>query len=144
MDDVKTSESRKQLVIASELIAALKAWKQAVEFSAPDDWIFAPTSQAGQPPWSYDQVWRVYQQAPKAAGIGGLGTHNLRHTFRTWLDSVGTPVGVQQQLMGHADIRTTMNTYGDAVTADTAAAHGKIVANCAERHGNGTGDGLTY
>ncbi len=35
-----------------------------------------------------DQVWRVYQ---KAAGIGGLGTHSLRHTYRTWLDSVGTP-----------------------------------------------------
>jgi integrase len=69
----------------------------------------------------------VYQKAGKAAGIGGLGTHCLRHTFRTWLDSVGTPVDVQQKLMRHADIRTTMNIYGDAVTADMAEAHGKIV-----------------
>jgi hypothetical protein len=36
-------------------------------------------------------------------------------------------VGVQQKLMRHADIRTTMNVYGDAVTADMAEAHGKIV-----------------
>ena len=44
-----------------------------------------------------------------------------------WLDAVGTPVGVQQKLMRHADIRTTMNIYGDAGTADMAEAHGKIV-----------------
>jgi integrase len=73
------------------------------------------------------QVWRVYQKAAKAAGIGGFGTHSLRHTFRTWLDSVGTPIGVQQRLMRHADIRTTMNVYGDAVSEDMAEAHSKIV-----------------
>lgn len=127
VDDVKTAESRKQLVIAGELLGALQAWKRAAQFSASGDWMFASTVQRGKLPWSYDQVWRVYQKAAKAAGIGGLGTHVLRHTFRTWLDSVGTPVGVQQRLMRHADIRTTMNVYGDAVTADMAEAHGKIV-----------------
>ena len=55
----------------------------------------------------------------KAAGIGGLGTHSLRHTYRSWLDSVGTPVGVQQKLMRHTDVRTTMR-YGDAFTSDMA------------------------
>jgi len=69
----------------------------------------------------------MYQKAAKAAKIGGFGTHSLRHTFRTWLDSVGTPVGVQQRLMRHADIRTTMNVYGDAVTQDMAEAHSKVV-----------------
>jgi len=43
------------------------------------------------------------------------------------LDSVGTPVGVQQKLMQHADIRTTMNIYGDAATADMREAHEKVV-----------------
>ena len=84
--------------------------------------------QNGRLPWSYDQVWRVYQRAAKAAGIGGLGTHSLRHTYRTWLDSVGTPIGVQQKLMRHADIRTTMNIYGDVATADMVEAHRKIVS----------------
>ena len=97
--------------------------------------MFASPVQPGRLPWSYDQVWRVYQKAAKAAGIGGLGTHVLRHTFRTWLGSVGTAVGVQQRLMRHADIRTTMNIYGDAVTADMAEAHGKIVGLAL----NGTG-----
>jgi integrase len=40
---------------------------------------------------------------------------------------VGTPIAVQQKLMRHADIRTTMNTYGDVVTDEMAEAHGKVV-----------------
>lgn len=127
VDEVKTAESRKKLVIDRELLAALLSWKQAAQFSSSEDWMFASPVQIGRLPWSYDQVWRVYQKAASKAGIGGLGTHCLRHTYRTWLDSVGTPVGVQQKLMRHADIRTTMNIYGDAVTADMAEAHGKIV-----------------
>jgi integrase len=39
---------------------------------------------------------------------------------------VGTPVGVQQKLMRHADIRTTMNIYGDIVTDEMTLASGKI------------------
>ncbi len=42
-------------------------------------------------------------------------------------DSIGTPIGVQQTLMRHSDIRTTMNIYGDAASEDMREAHGKIV-----------------
>ena len=127
VDDVKTAESRKQLVIATELLTALKTWRLEAQFSASDDWLFASPVQLGRLPWSYDQVWRVYQRAAKAAGIGGLGTHSLRHTYRSGLDSVGPPVGVQQRLMRHADVRTTMNTYGDAAMDEMTEAHSKVV-----------------
>jgi hypothetical protein len=33
---------------------------------------------------------------------------------------------VQQKLMHHADIRTTMNIYGDIVTDEMAVANGKV------------------
>jgi integrase len=68
----------------------------------------------------------MYQKAGAKAGIGGLGTHSLRHTYRSWLDAVGTPIAVQQKLMRHADIRTTMNTYGDVVTNEMAHAASKV------------------
>lgn len=126
VDDVKSQESRKQLTINRELLMVLRNLKQAAQFSNADDWMFASAVQLGRLPWSYDQVWRVYQKASKSVGIGGLGTHSLRHTYRSWLDSVGTPVGVQQKLMRHTDVRTTMR-YGDAFTSDMAQAHGKIV-----------------
>lgn len=127
VDDVKTTESRRSLVIDRELLETLKAWKQTSQFSESNDWMFASPIQLGRLPWSYDQIWRVYQKAASKAGIGSLGTHSLRHTYRSWLDSVGTPVGVQQKLMRHSDIRTTMNVYGDAATAEMVEAHGKIV-----------------
>jgi integrase len=50
----------------------------------------------------------------------------MRHSYRSWLDAVGTPVAVQQKLMRHADIRTTMNTYGDIVTDEMAVASGGV------------------
>jgi integrase len=126
IDDVKTAESRKQLTIDRDILAVLKAWKQATQFSASDDWMFASPAQLGRLPWSYDQIWRVYQKAAKAAGIGGFGTHALRHTFRSWLDAVGTTVAVQQKLMRHSDVRTTMNVYGDVVTDEMSQAATKV------------------
>src|SRR5208282_5627554 len=52
--------------------------------------------------------------------------HAVRHTYRSWLDAVGTPIAVQQKLMRHAGIRTTMNTYGDVVTDEMARAASKV------------------
>ena len=58
----------------------------------------------------------MFQKAAAKAGIGKLGTHSLRHSYRSWLDAVGTAIAVQQKLMRHSDIRTTLNIYGDVVT----------------------------
>jgi len=126
VDTPKTAESRKLMTVDAALLELLKTWKQSTQFSSQDDWMFASPVQLGRLPWSYDAIWRVYQKAAKAAGNGSIGTHTMRHTFRSWLDSVGTQVGVQQKLMRHADIRTTMNVYGDAATDDMNQAHRKI------------------
>jgi integrase len=126
VDDVKTAESRRSLHIDDAMLETLKRWRQTTQFSGTDDWMFASPAQLGRLPWSYDQVWRMYQKAGAKAGIGGLGTHSLRHTYRSWLDAVGTPIAVQQKLMRHADIRTTMNVYGDIVTDEMTVASRKV------------------
>jgi integrase len=127
VDDVKTADSCKKLAINCEMLESLKTCEQATQFSAAEDWMFASPVQLGRLPWSYDQVWRTHQKAAGKAGIGGLGTHSRRHAYRSWLDSIGTPVGVQQKLMRHSDIRSTMSVYGDAASAEMAEAHGKAV-----------------
>ena len=127
VDDVKTAESKKTLTVAAELLEVLKAWKQVTQFSAPEDWIFASPVQIGRRPWSYTCVKDELQRAADAAKLGRVTSHCFRHTCRSWADSIGASVGVQQKLLRHSDIRTTMNIYGDAMTEDTKAAHGKVV-----------------
>jgi integrase len=97
-------------------------------FGAESDWIFASPIKLGREPYSYTGVWRELQRACGAAGIGNVGTHAFRHTYRSWLDAVGTSVAVQQKLMRHSDSRTTMNIYGDVLTDEMEQADGKIVA----------------
>jgi integrase len=127
VDDVKTDESRKSLDVAGELLDRLNVWKQNTEFRADSDWIFASPLKLGRLPYSYTGFWRELDRAGKAAGVGHLGTHAFRHSYRMWIDAVGTPIGVQQKLMRHSDIRTTMNIYGDAASTDMREAHEKVV-----------------
>ena len=58
---------------------------------------------------------------------GPIGWHTFRHTYRSWLDQTGAPMKVQQELMRHADIATTMNVYGRAMLATKREANGKVV-----------------
>jgi integrase len=128
--DFKTAYSQKQMSIDAAMLEQLKVWKQATQFPAPEDWVFASPLELGRQPWCYDQILREFGKAGIAVGIGKLGTHSMRHTYRSyrsWLDAVGTPIAVQQKLMRHADIRTTMNVYGDVVTNEMADAHSKVV-----------------
>ncbi len=127
VDDVKTIYSQKRMSMDGELLAVLKAWKQTTQFPADGDWLFASPVQVGRLPWSYPQILRVFHKAAESAGIGKLPTHTLRHSYRSWLDAVGTPIAAQQKLMRHSDIRTTMNLYGDVVTDEMAQAHSKVV-----------------
>jgi len=127
VDDVKTDDSRRTFTLAPELLSVLEKWCQVSPFSAADDWIFASPLKFGKLPYSYTGFWRELKRAAAVARIGDLATHAFRHTYRTWLDSIGTPVGVQQRLMRHADIRTTMNQYGSALSADMQQAQGKVI-----------------
>jgi integrase len=47
--------------------------------------------------------------SPQNPSAGSAGTHTFRHTYRSWLDETGAPMEVQQELMRHASIETTMN-----------------------------------
>jgi len=126
VDDVKTEGSAKTFNLPCELLDCLKSCKQLSQFSAAEDWIFASPVKLGRLPYSYTGVWRELERATKVAGIGHLGTHAFRHTYRSWLDAVGTSVAVQQKMMRHADIRTTFNIYGDVVTDEMTTASSKV------------------
>jgi len=66
--------------------------------------------------------------AAKAAGLGSrVGWHTFRHTHGSTLRHLGVDLKVQQELLRHADVRTTMNVYTQAVSAQKREAHSRVV-----------------
>lgn len=53
----------------------------------------------------------AFKTACHNSGIGAQRPHNLRHTFGTRLYEDGVDLKVIQNILGHADFSTTINTY---------------------------------
>ena len=72
---------------------------------------------------------QILKPALEKIGVtgAGLGWHIFRHTYRSLLDETGAPVGVQQKLMRHSNVATTMNGYGDASLRAKQQANSKVV-----------------
>jgi integrase len=128
VSDVKTKYSNAGMPLDPALAEVLLNWQRRTLFKNPEDWVFASPFVAGKMPW---YPWGVERRhiipAGIRCGIGRIGWHTFRHTFRTLLDETGAPMKVQQELMRHADIRTTMNVYGKAMDESKREAHGKVV-----------------
>ncbi len=127
-DETKTPASKAVLPIDQMLLDVLERWRKQSEFTAPTDWIFASPFMLGRKPyhgWSAQN--QVLSPAGVRAGVGPVGWHDLRHSYRTWLDQAGAPVGVQKDLMRHASVTTTMNIYGRTVPTEQRKAHGTVV-----------------
>lgn len=135
VDEVKTAGSARSLAVAPEMLDRLRHRQSTVEFASPDDWVFASPHKLGRLPWSYTAVRMAFANAAGKAGIGKIGTHSFRHTYRSWLDAVGTTAAVQQRLMRHSDIRTTFNIYGDVVTDEMSIAGEKVAKLAFQRNG---------
>jgi integrase len=70
----------------------------------------------------------LHEERWKAAGkYTSVGWHTFRHTYRSWLDDTGAPVGVHQKLMRHVQVSTTMNIYGNALMGAKREANSKVV-----------------
>ncbi len=126
VDDVKTEGSARALNLAPEMVDRLWRHRAASQFAGAEDWVFPSPQKLGRLPLSYTGVRTVLAGAGTRAGIGKVCTHVFRHTYRSWLDAVGTSVAVQQKLMRHSDIRTTLNIYGDVVTDEMSEAGQKV------------------
>jgi integrase len=68
----------------------------------------------------------VLVPAGEKIGIARLGWHTFRHSYRSLLEVCGAQIGVQQKLMRHAQVSTTMK-YGDAYMGEKRKAHGAVV-----------------
>lgn len=92
--------------VVTETLAAHLAAYPAVE---PDRFVF--TSAAGVPlARSSFNAW-VWRKATEAAGLPGVGMHDLRHFFASALIRAGLNPKVVATRLGHANAAMTLNTY---------------------------------
>jgi integrase len=124
--EVKTIHSSKPLSLDIRLLDVLRAHKQRSEYTQPTDWVFASPDQNGMLPRSYTCFYEKLGRACQDAGIKHVSAHSFRHSYRAWLDELGTPISVQQRAMRHGDIRVTMNVYGDPVNDALREATSKV------------------
>lgn len=62
-------------------------------------------------PWSYPAVYDLVLRLRRRTGID-FEPHQWRHTYATWLLRRGAGLENVKELLGHASITTTMDTYG--------------------------------
>ena len=128
IDDVKTTNSNKSLPVHAELARLLLDYKKQ---TAPDakntDWLFPSPFGTGRPRWPWTIQSRILLPAGIRVGLGRIGWHTFRHSYSTLLRSLEVDVKVQQELLRHADIRTTMNLYTQAVPDALRDANSKVV-----------------
>jgi integrase len=127
--DVKTKYSQSGLPLDPVLAEILFTWKRASRFGREADWVFASAQKAGELPLRSTAVLENHlKPGAKTAGLGsGVGWHTFRHTYSSMLHQLGVDLKVQQELLRHADVRTTMNVYTQAVSEQKRAAHSSVV-----------------
>lgn len=126
--DVKTKYSKKRLPLDPGLAQAIleHRGKYAVGTEATD-WVFC-NPDTMRPWWPHRIQSRWLRRAGKLAGVGeDIGWHTFRHSYSSLLRQLGVDLKVQQELMRHADISTTLNIYTQAVASDLRAANSKVV-----------------
>jgi len=70
----------------------------------------------------------AFRYRAKVLGLSRRFERARNKEYRSWLDETGAPMKVQQELMRHASIQTTMNVYGQAMTDSKRRANSQVVS----------------
>ena len=123
--DTKTEASRFPLPVDPRLADALMEHWQRSMYRRPSDWVFA--NRVGKPRWQESILHRQIKPAAVRAGIGKIGWHTFRHSYSCLLRRVGADIKVQQELLRHSTIQSTMNVYTQAMSEGKRAANSVVV-----------------
>lgn len=123
IEETKTVSSNADLPLDPRLETLLGKWR--TESGAEFEWVFANPA-TGMPYYSPSLQQKWIRPAGESIGIKGLGFHSLRHSYRSWLDAVGTTPGVTKDLMRHSTIGQSFK-YGRAMSEDKRVANTKVV-----------------
>lgn len=115
----RAKAGRSRVIPASPELMRLYADYLSREYGSLDsDYVFVNLWSAplGRP-WAYPAVYDLVQRLRERTGID-FEPHQYRHTYATWLLRRGAGMESVKELLGHASITTTIDTYGHLTVED--------------------------
>ncbi|MCI8549855.1 MAG: site-specific integrase [Lachnospiraceae bacterium] len=98
--DPKSESSRRTIPLASELLEILSRFKGEQRYVFGEEKPLDPRTMQNR-----------FKKILKEAGIDGRTFHTLRHTFATNCVENGMDVKTLSEILGHSDVKTTLNRY---------------------------------
>jgi integrase/recombinase XerD len=118
----RAKAGRSRVIPASPELIRLYADYLNREYGALDsDYVFV--NLWGHPrghPLTYPAVYDLVVRLRRRTGVA-FGPHHFRHTYATWLLRRGAGMESVKELLGHASITTTIDTYGHLTVEDARA-----------------------
>ncbi len=112
----KTTRSIREVKLDNELIKDLNSLKeyysQSVDFN--DSWFIF----GGINPLAPTTIGRKKYKYCEKANVKKIRIHDFRHSHASLLLSLGVPITVISQRLGHSDINMTLNTYSHLIPKD--------------------------
>ena len=122
-DNRARAKARSRTIPVSPVLMHLYADYLNREYGALDsDYVFVNLWSAplGRP-WSYSAVYDLVKRLRARTGVA-FGPHLFRHTYATWLLRRGAGMESVKELLGHASITTTIDTYSHLTVEDARRA----------------------
>jgi integrase len=121
-EEPKADRSRRTLALPAQLVDALRAHRAAQleeriaagQLWQDHDLVFA---QPNGRPIERKSDWRAWKSLLDEAGVREVRLHDGRHTAATLLLSEGVHPRVVMEVLGHAQMRTTTDTYSHVMPA---------------------------
>jgi integrase len=127
--DTKTEASRKALPVDSSLVDSLLELRKCQTLrKMSGDWVFG--NRFERPRSQQDILRRHIRPAALCAGLGKIGWHTFRHSYSTLLRGIGADIKVQQELLRHSTVQSTMNGNQQALSAARLAFIESLSSDC--------------
>jgi integrase len=109
LDSPKTRSSRRPISLAAAAVDALREHRKRAMSEAGGAFVF--TDSDGNLLRRSNLIRRSFLPLLERAGLPRIRFHDLRHTFATLLLGSSVHPKIAQEMLGHAKISTTLDTY---------------------------------
>lgn len=119
----KTKKGRRSIPLEARAVAALKSWRKAQleeRMAAGAAWqdtglVFSREDGSWVHPERFSQVFDTVVSRLADSDMPRIRLHDLRHTWATLALQAGVPVKVVSEILGHASVSITYDTYSHVI-----------------------------